>query len=227
MSGRTWSKRSRRRRSIAFIRASRSTPDRTVNRVGALTDIRGTPWSVWVEFPQAVILAPARAFLERMSLIALGFVVLSALGIRMIAARITTPLQELTLASEAVASGDYARRVTILRRDELGRLSVAFNAMTQQGRERASRPRRARSSANRETRRSAPSPGAPQRGARRRQSRAGIVQLFGVARPARAAAAHHRLRDDAARSRAAATLDGEGQRLSADDRRRGARAWAG
>ncbi len=100
--------------------------------VGALTDIRGTPWSMWVEFPQALILAPARAFLERMSLIALGFVVLSALGIRMIAARITTPLQELTLASEAVASGDYARRVGIRRRDELGRLSVAFNAMTQE-----------------------------------------------------------------------------------------------
>jgi signal transduction histidine kinase len=100
--------------------------------VGALTDIRGTPWSMWVEFPQALILAPARAFLERMSLIALGFVVLSALGIRMIAARITTPLQELTLASEAVASGDYARRVEIRRRDELGRLSVAFNAMTQE-----------------------------------------------------------------------------------------------
>jgi signal transduction histidine kinase len=100
--------------------------------VGALTDIRGTPWSMWVEFPQALILAPARAFLERMSLIALGFVVLSAVGIRMIAARITTPLQELTLASEAVASGDYARRVGIRRRDELGRLSVAFNAMTQE-----------------------------------------------------------------------------------------------
>jgi len=100
--------------------------------VGALTDIRGTPWSIWVEFPQALILAPARAFLERMTLIALGFVVLSAVGIRLIAARITTPLQALTLASEAVASGDYARRVAIRRRDELGRLSVAFNAMTEQ-----------------------------------------------------------------------------------------------
>jgi signal transduction histidine kinase len=100
--------------------------------VGALTDVRGTPWSMWVEFPQALILAPARAFLERMSLIALGFVVLSAVGIRIVSARITTPLHELTLASEAVASGSYTQRVAIRRRDELGRLSVAFNAMTQQ-----------------------------------------------------------------------------------------------
>jgi PAS domain S-box-containing protein len=100
--------------------------------IGALTDIRGTPWALWVEFPQAVVLAPARAFIERMVLVALGFVVLSAVGIRMLSARITTPLHELSLASEAIASGDYSSRVTSRRRDELGRLSRAFNAMAQQ-----------------------------------------------------------------------------------------------
>ena len=100
--------------------------------VGALTEVRGTPWSIWVEFPQAVILAPARAFLQRMSVIALVVVVLSAVGIRIVSARITTPLHALTLASEAIAAGNYGSRVAIRRRDELGRLSVAFNAMAQQ-----------------------------------------------------------------------------------------------
>ena len=100
--------------------------------VGALTDVRGTPWALWVEFPHAVVLAPARAFIQRMVLVALGFVVLSAVGIRMLSARITTPLHELSLASEAIASGDYSSRVTSRRRDELGRLSRAFNAMAQQ-----------------------------------------------------------------------------------------------
>ena len=100
--------------------------------VGALTDVRGTPWSLWVEFPQGIVLAPARAFFQRMLLIALGFVALSAVGIRMVSARITTPLHDLTLASEAIAAGDYTRRVTIRRRDELGRLSLAFNAMAHQ-----------------------------------------------------------------------------------------------
>jgi PAS domain S-box-containing protein len=100
--------------------------------VGALTDVRGTPWAMWVEFPHTVVLAPARAFFQRMVIIALGFVVLSAIGIRIVSARITTPLHELTLASEAIAAGDYARRVTSSRRDELGRLSLAFNAMAQQ-----------------------------------------------------------------------------------------------
>jgi PAS domain S-box-containing protein len=100
--------------------------------VGALTDIKGTPWALWVEFPHTLILAPAWAFFERMSLIALGFVVLSAIGIRIVSARITTPIEQLTLASEAIASGDYAHRVTSRRRDELGRLNLAFNAMAQQ-----------------------------------------------------------------------------------------------
>ena len=100
--------------------------------VGALTDIRGTPWAMWVEFPHTLVLAPARTFFQRMSLIALGFVVLSAVGIRIVSARITTPLHDLTLASEAIASGDYARRVASRRRDELGRLSLAFNAMAEQ-----------------------------------------------------------------------------------------------
>jgi PAS domain S-box-containing protein len=67
-----------------------------------------------------------------MLLVALGFVTLSAIGIRIVSARITTPLHDLTLASEAIAAGDYSRRVTNRRRDELGRLSLAFNAMAQQ-----------------------------------------------------------------------------------------------
>jgi signal transduction histidine kinase len=99
--------------------------------IGALSEIRGTPWSMWVEFPQAQVLAPARAFLRRVLLVALVLVVLSAIGAGIVSARLTTPLHELTLASEAIAAGDYARRVTIDRRDELGRLSVAFNTMTQ------------------------------------------------------------------------------------------------
>jgi len=100
--------------------------------IGALTDVRGTPWTLWVEFPYAMVLAPARAFFQRMVLIAVGFLVLAAIGIRVVSARLTTPLHELTLASEAMAAGDYSHRVTIGRRDELGRLSVAFNAMAQQ-----------------------------------------------------------------------------------------------
>jgi signal transduction histidine kinase len=100
--------------------------------LGSLADIRGTPWAVWVEFPHGVIFAPARAFLQRMVLMALGFVLVSGMVIAVVAARITTPLYELTKASEAIAGGEYSRRVAIRRRDEIGRLSVTFNAMAEQ-----------------------------------------------------------------------------------------------
>ena len=98
--------------------------------VGALAAIRGTPWSIWIAFPDASVLAPARAFLQRMLLIAVAFLVLSTTIVAFVSARITSPLYTLTAASEAIAAGEYLRRVPVNRRDEIGRLSAAFNAMT-------------------------------------------------------------------------------------------------
>jgi PAS domain S-box-containing protein len=97
--------------------------------LGARADIRGTPWSLWIEFPSAVVLAPARAFLQRMLVMAVLFVLVSAVAIRIVTGRITTPLYQLTVASEAMAAGDYSRFVQSRRRDEIGRLSAAFDAM--------------------------------------------------------------------------------------------------
>jgi PAS domain S-box-containing protein len=101
-------------------------------RIGALAEIRGTPWAVWVEFPQALVLAPAGAFLERLTLIGLAIVALAAILASLLSARITTPLHELTNASEAIAAGEYSRRVGTNRRDEIGRLGAAFNTMAGQ-----------------------------------------------------------------------------------------------
>jgi signal transduction histidine kinase len=100
--------------------------------VGALAAIRGTPWSIWVAFSDASVLAPARAFLQRMLLIAVAFLAFSTAVVAFVTARITSPLSELTAASEAIAGGEYSRRVPVNRGDEIGRLSAAFNAMTEQ-----------------------------------------------------------------------------------------------
>jgi signal transduction histidine kinase len=43
--------------------------------------------------------------------------------------RLTRPLQNLTAAASGLASGDFSRSVTTDRRDEIGKLSRAFNAM--------------------------------------------------------------------------------------------------
>jgi PAS domain S-box-containing protein len=99
--------------------------------LGAMARITGTPWSVWVEFAHSVVLAPARSFLRRMVFIALGVAIVAGVVLRAMTERMLAPLSELTLASEAMAGGEYSRRVGVTRRDEIGRLGVAYNAMTE------------------------------------------------------------------------------------------------
>jgi signal transduction histidine kinase len=110
--------------------ATYRTPDGE-DRLGALADIAGTPWAVWVDFSLPEVLAPARAFLRRMIAISLLVVLLATGLVYVMSARITTPLSELTHASEAMADGGYSSRVAIARSDEIGRLGVAFNAMSE------------------------------------------------------------------------------------------------
>jgi signal transduction histidine kinase len=101
------------------------------DRLGALTAIAGTPWAVWVDFSLPEVLAPARAFLRRMIAIALVVVLLATGLVYAMSARITTPLAELTHASETMADGGYSTRVAITRSDEIGRLGMAFNVMSE------------------------------------------------------------------------------------------------
>ncbi len=99
------------------------------SRIGAIAIIRGTPWSVWVSFPRALVVAPAQAFLSRISIIGLLVTVFAAGFVRLITGRLTTPLRDMTRAAGAIAGGDYSRRVETKRRDEIGQLGGALNAM--------------------------------------------------------------------------------------------------
>jgi len=106
---------------------TRSDGDR---RIGAASVIGGTPWTVWVELSRQAILQPARTVLTRMLLLGLAFVILAAIAVAMVTTRITKPLHELTVASSAIAAGEFSRRVEATRLDEIGRLGAAFNTMT-------------------------------------------------------------------------------------------------
>ena len=97
-------------------------------RIGAMSTIRGTPWAVWVEFPRRIIVAPAEAFLKRMIGLGLIIVAIGAFLVAWLSVGITRPLQELAQAADEIAAGDYSRRVSALRTDEIGRLGRAFNA---------------------------------------------------------------------------------------------------
>lgn len=101
-------------------------------RLGTFAPIAATPWVVWVDFSLSSVRAPAFLFLRRMIAIALVVVVLASGLVYLMSARITTPLAELTQASEAMAHGQYSARVAYTRSDEIGRLGVVFNAMSAQ-----------------------------------------------------------------------------------------------
>lgn len=92
--------------------------------------VKGTPWMNAVEIPEHVALAPARAlvmpFLIAGALIAL---VGAFIGLR-VSQKITTPLADLTAATEAIARGDRnVPLATTDREDEIGRLARAFAKM--------------------------------------------------------------------------------------------------
>jgi PAS domain S-box-containing protein len=99
-------------------------------RMGAAARISRTPWAVWVEFPRAAILAPARTFFQR--LIGIGGLLLAFgwLGAYVLSRRITTPLSALVAATSGIAAGDYSQRVATDREDEIGQLGRSFNTMT-------------------------------------------------------------------------------------------------
>ncbi|HWG53689.1 MAG TPA: ATP-binding protein [Gemmatimonadaceae bacterium] len=100
--------------------------------LGAAARIPSTPWMVWVQFSRASVLAPARDFLLRTGTTALIIIVLGTLGAWILTRHITAPLTEMTRAAEAIAAGDYSRRVSVGRSDELGQLSASFNSMAVQ-----------------------------------------------------------------------------------------------
>jgi len=98
-------------------------------RVGTAIQLAGAPWLLWTEMSEAAFLAPARTLSQRMIPITLGLMAIGVFGIYSLSRRITIPLEQLVGAAEGVETGDYARRVTSTRTDEIGRLGHAFNAM--------------------------------------------------------------------------------------------------
>jgi signal transduction histidine kinase len=96
---------------------------------GFASQVRGTPWLVAVEFPRSGIVAPARSYLLRMLVVVAVLVLAAAAAAYAASARITTPLGQLTRAAESIARGRFEQLPETRRRDEIGRLSVAFQEM--------------------------------------------------------------------------------------------------
>ncbi len=84
------------------------------------------------EFPETVILALARRFLTQVTPIALVILLVGLAAAWTFSRRLTTPLQNLTAAAGAIASGGHGDVVPVDREDELGQLAGAFNRMATQ-----------------------------------------------------------------------------------------------
>lgn len=94
--------------------------------------VAGTPWFLVIEFSRRAVVAPASRFLRRMVIIGLVLLLIGVAATFWVSTSITRPLHSLTEVASAISAGDYKRKATINRRDELGTLSSAFNTMVTQ-----------------------------------------------------------------------------------------------
>ena len=99
---------------------------------GFAAPVPGTPWSFVVEQPLAAVLARPDAFLRHALLAALLLCLAGAALAWLLSRGITRPLRVLGQATEAIARGEYGRRVDLPRTDELGALAERFNRMAAQ-----------------------------------------------------------------------------------------------
>jgi signal transduction histidine kinase/HAMP domain-containing protein len=91
--------------------------------------IEGAPFAVVAEVPRGAALTKVRSALEALLIVVAVFTVLAILTAAVVGRKIARPVVELTNAAEAIAQGDYGRRVGAYGEDEVGRLALAFDKM--------------------------------------------------------------------------------------------------
>ncbi|HEX7905724.1 MAG TPA: sensor histidine kinase [Chitinophagaceae bacterium] len=96
---------------------------------GVSTTIKNTPWMVLVQFSQQSMLLSANRFLGWVILIGSVLVSIGIFIAWHMSRNITRPLNQLTIAASHMANGNYSSTVANDRRDEVGKLARAFNAM--------------------------------------------------------------------------------------------------
>jgi signal transduction histidine kinase len=99
--------------------------------VGAEVAVKGTQLAISVEGPESSIVAAPRATIRRLAMISLILLVGGVSVVWALSRQITRPLVDLTTAAEAIAHGEYGRRVESpgTASDEVERLGASFNRM--------------------------------------------------------------------------------------------------
>ena len=87
---------------------------------------------LFAESPRFSALAPARRVAGTVMAAGLLLAALMTLGMYYASRRIARPILAVTEAAEAVAHGDLTRKAPVMGRDQIGRLAMTFNWMTDQ-----------------------------------------------------------------------------------------------
>ena len=99
--------------------------------LGTFSPVPSLEWAVIAQKDQQQAYASVYEMQRYSRLLALLAVLLSV-GISSLAARnIAKPLEQLTISSRAIASGDFSQRVHVASRTEIGELAMTFNHMTE------------------------------------------------------------------------------------------------
>ncbi|HEY9804960.1 MAG TPA: HAMP domain-containing protein, partial [Candidatus Obscuribacterales bacterium] len=99
----------------------------------AVTKLEGPDWYFVTVLPKSVLTQQAIAIARFTLFLGLcSLLVVIAVVFWVLHRRIAVPLQELTSATNRIASGDFQVALDDSRPDELGRLAHAFNTMTQE-----------------------------------------------------------------------------------------------
>lgn len=99
---------------------------------GTTSLVTDSPWVIWVEMPDARIVAPAREFLRSMVEVTLLLALVGTLAAWLLSRRLTIPLVRLAEASRSVGQGPHPPALELSRPDEVGELSLAFDAMARE-----------------------------------------------------------------------------------------------
>ncbi|MDP2755802.1 MAG: ATP-binding protein, partial [Nitrospirota bacterium] len=97
----------------------------------AVALIPGTPWLAMSVLTSQEYTAVPRLFRNFSILLFLGLLFLASISTIFLAQSITSPIRKLAQASSAMATGDFAQRVTA-GNDEIGDLALSFNTMAEQ-----------------------------------------------------------------------------------------------
>jgi signal transduction histidine kinase len=117
------------RRPTLFLPGSEDRPGR-IYAARPVATTTGSPLAVveisrnWGDLES--FLATLRLILVAAGGVALAIILVASL---LLARRITRPLQQMEAATQAIAAGDFERRLSVAREDEVGRLSTSINRM--------------------------------------------------------------------------------------------------